>query len=140
MKEEFSKFMIDKNFKNAAELIFNATLNIKVPENVNVNINIDREKNISDLTKQMESCYNQINDTYSEVSFEKMWKAVFAKPEFSEKHSLRSDEIVLSKAQNTYDNLMNGIKMQQYQQIFQTTTLTLNATLQGLIEAAVKIK
>lgn len=139
MKTEFAKLMLDKNFSGAATLIFETTLKVQVPDNVNLNINIDREKNISDLANQMESCYNQINDAYSELAFDTLWTNVFETAEFSEKQNLKSNDIVVSKAKSAYDSIMNKIRVQQYEQIFEATTLTLNATLQGLVNAAIQI-
>jgi hypothetical protein len=139
MKTEFAKLMLDKNFNGAATLIFETTLKVQVPDNVKLNINIDREKNINDLAKQMESCYDQINDAYSELAFDALWSNVFETAEFSEKQNLKSNDIVISKAKSAYDSIMNKIRVQQYEQIFETTALTLNATLQGLVNAAIQI-
>lgn len=139
MKNQFANFMLDKNFRSAAELIFEATLNVDVPQNVNLNINIDREENIADLSEQMKNYYNQINETFNEISFEKLWTDIFTKTEFSEKQNLKSNDIALNMAQTTYDNAMKKIMIQQYEQIYLATTLTLKATLQGVVDAAIKI-
>ncbi|MFN5795506.1 MAG: hypothetical protein ACK455_11945, partial [Bacteroidota bacterium] len=68
MKKEFANFMLDQDFKSAAELIIARTLQINVPKDASLNINFDREKNIKDLSTHMENCYKQINDQFADVS------------------------------------------------------------------------
>lgn len=139
MKKQFSTFMLEKNFRNAAELIFDSALNVQAPNNVNLNINIDREKNIDDIAGQMKNCYDQINDSYSEISFDKLWTNAFDTPELLEKQNLKTNDIVVTKAKTAYDNAMNQFKVQQYEQIFETTTSTLRATFQGVVDSVVNL-
>lgn len=139
MKQQFSNYMLQKDFKSAAELIFEATLKIQIPENVNLNINIDRDQNIEDLTGQMKNCYDQINEAYSGISFEKMWTNVFNSNELSEKQNLKNNELLVTNAKTAYDEAMNLVRKQQYEQIFDGTVLTLKATLQGVVNAAINI-
>ena len=131
--------MLDKDFKSAAEQIFEATLKIQVPENANLNINIDRDRNIEDLAEQMKNCYDQINEAHSGISFEKMWTNVFTSNELSEKQNLKDNELVITKARTAYDEAMNIVRKQQYEQIFDGTVLTLKATLQGVVNAAINL-
>ena len=139
MKEEFVKRMLNKDFTGAAELIFEATLNVHAPQDVNLTINIDREKNIADLSAQMKRCHEEINGAYSLVSFDSLWNDVFTRPELVEKQNLKSNDLALNKAQAAFENMMSNLLAKQYEQIFEATTLTLNATLQGLVDAAVKL-
>jgi hypothetical protein len=139
MKQQFSNYMLQQDFKSAAELIFEATLKIQVPENINLNINIDRDQNINDLTGQMKNCYDQINEAYSGISFEKMWTNVFNSNELSEKQNLKDNELLVSNAKTAYDEAINLVRKQQYEQIFDGTVLTLKATLQGVVNAAINI-
>ena len=139
MKKEFASFMLNQDFKSAAELIIAATLQINIPKDVALNINFDREKNIEDLSTQMENCYKQVNDQFAEVSFEKLWSGVFTKPELSEKQNLKDNELVVNKAKTTYDQAMNVFRIQQFEQIFEATTLTTNAALQGVVDASLKM-
>lgn len=139
MKKEFANFMLDQDFKSAAELIIAAPLQINVPKDVSLNINFDREKNIKDLSTQMENCYKQINDQFADVSFEKLWTGVFTNPELSEKQNLKDNDLVVTRAKSTYDTAMNVFKIQQFEQIFEATTLTTNAALQGVVDASFKL-
>lgn len=139
MKEQFANFMLDKDFKSAAEQIFEATLKIQIPQNVNLNINIDRDQIIADLAEQMKNCYDQINEAYAGISFEKMWTNVFTSNELSEKQNLKDNELVISKARTAYDGAINIVRKQQYEQIFDGTVLTLKTTLQGVVNAAINL-
>ncbi len=139
MKEEFAKRMLEKNFRGAAELIFEATLNVHAPQDVNLTINIDRDKNIADLSAQMEKCYKEINGSFSQVSFDGLWSDVFTRPELVEKQNLKSNDLALSRAKAAYEKVMSSLVTKQYEQIFEATTMTLNASLQGVIDAAVKL-
>mgnify|MGYP001476124779 CR=1 FL=1 len=139
MKQQFANYMVDKDFKNAAELIFEATLKIQVPDNVNLNINIDRNKNIEELTEQMKNCYKQINEAYLSISFENTWTNAFNLTELSEKQSLKDNEQLIAKAKIAFEDAMSIVRKRQYEQIFEGTVLTLNATLQGIVNAAIKM-
>jgi hypothetical protein len=139
MKKEFANFMLDQDFKSAAELIIAATLKINVPKEVAFNINFDREKNIEDLSTQMKNCYDKINDQFADISFEKLWTGVFTNPMFTEKQNLKDNELLVTKARTTYDKAMDIFKVQQFEQIFEATTLTTNAAMQGLVDASLKI-
>ena len=139
MKNQFATFMRDQDFRSAAHLIIEATLYVHVPKNVNLNIEIRQEKEIKYWTNQIKNSYDQINNTYSEFPFEKFWTAVITNPELSEKPNFKIPDLILSKARTEYDNFMNRIKIEQYEQIFETTTLSVNTTLQGVVDAALKI-
>jgi len=139
MKQQFANYMVDKDFKNAAELIFEATLKIQVTDNVNLNINIDRNKNIEELTEQMKKCYKQINESYLSISFENTWTNAFNLTELSEKQSLKDNEQLIAKAKIAFEDAMSIVRKRQYEQIFDGTVLTLNATLQGIVNAAIKM-
>lgn len=140
MKKEFANFMLDQDFKSAAELIIAVTLQINIPIDVSLNINFDREKNIKDLSTQIENCYTQINDQFADLSFEKLWTDVFTNPELNEKQNLKDNELVVTKAKTNYDTAMNAFIIQQFEQIFEATTLTTNAALQGVVDASLKLK
>jgi hypothetical protein len=87
----------------------------------------------------MENCYKQINDQFADVSFEKLWTGVFTNPELSEKQNLKDNDLVVTRAKSTYDTAMNVFKIQQFEQIFEATTLTTNAALQGVVDASLKL-
>lgn len=139
MKEEFAQRMLAQNFTGAAELIVEATLNVHAPEDVNLTINIDRDKNIADLSGQMEKCYQEINTSYSNLSFDGLWANVFESPELAEKQNLKSNSLLLDKARSAYEKSINAVLTKQYEQIFEAITLTTNASLQGVIDAAAKL-
>lgn len=139
MKQEFAKYMLDKDFKNAAILIFEATFKVQVPNNVNLNINIDRNKNIEDLAMQMKNCYDQIDKEYSAISFEKTLTNVLNSEDLLGKQNIKDNETIMNNAKTLFDETMKNIKKRQYEQIFDSTVLTLNATLQGFVNAAMKL-
>jgi hypothetical protein len=45
----------------------------------------------------------------------------------------------VTRAKSTYDTAMNVFKIQQFEQIFEATTLTTNAALQGVVDASLKL-
>lgn len=139
MKEQFAQYMLDKKFTEAAELIYEAALAVHAPTDVNLTINIDRDKNIADLRLQMEKCYSEIYGAYSQLSFVNLWEDVFNSPELTDKQNLKSNEGALSKAKVAYDKIINSILTKQFEQIYEMTTVTLNASLQGIIDAAAKL-
>ncbi len=138
MKEEFAKLMYDQNFRSASELIIKTTFKLQVPENVNLNINTDYEQNIKDLAAQMKNCYDQINAPNSEISFETLLANVFSLPQASEKQSLKTNDQFINKAKTEYDNALKQNRIKQYEQIFETTTLTINSTLQSILNSVIK--
>ncbi len=139
MKNTFADYMINMNFKSAAELIYEKTLEVNIPKSVNLNINIDREKNINDLINQIENYFNQVNTTYTELTFDTLWIKLFESNELSEKQNLKDNEIILKQAKSEYDSLMYKIKKQQFEQYFETVTTTLNSTFQSIINAAINL-
>jgi hypothetical protein len=68
-----------------------------------------------------------------------MWTNVFNSNELSEKQNLKDNELLVSNAKTAYDEAINLVRKQQYEQIFDGTVLTLKATLQGVVNAAINI-
>jgi hypothetical protein len=59
--------------------------------------------------------------------------------EFCDKNIPELNEAVLEKMKIEFENAMIRLHSQQYEQIFEATTGTLNTTLQGIVNAAAQL-
>jgi hypothetical protein len=138
MKQQFLDKMLQKDFKNAALLLYEEILKIQVPPDINLNITIDREQNLENITIKMKNIHDKINESYEEISFENMWIEVLNTNEFLKKQNLKDNELLLKNAKTAYNQAMDLIRKQHYEQYFDGA-VTLKTTLQGVINAAINM-
>jgi hypothetical protein len=135
--KQFVEFMLKENFKEAAILVYDAILDVTIPSNVN--LDIDRNKQIVDISGQLKKFHEDTVKNDAHLNFEQMWNALFEREEYSERTHLKTNEQTIKKAQAGFNEVLVRKHSSQYENLFETVTNIHKGALQSTLDAAARL-
>ena len=136
MKQQFSKLVLEQDFKNAVDLMISEILNVKVPKDDNLTFQFNNESYVENLLNQVENYYGMMIQQYDN-SLSKIWNETVNNPEYLKKENLKINKDILNEVSTKMDIELKQLQTNQLEQLFEFTVIAGKASLQAIVDTAV---